>query len=468
MTVAGAVIDGVSISGGYRMEVTNPSTEQLVSVVDGGGEKEALAAVAAAESAFPAWAVLPDTDRQALLCRCADIIEEHAEELARLLTSEQGKPLGGMGSRFEIGGAAAWTRATAALRLPIDTIQDDESANVTVHRKPLGVVASITPWNWPVMIAIWHIMPALRVGNTVVIKPSPYTPLTTLRIVEMLQQVLPAGVLNAVAGGDAIGPVLTAHPDVAKITFTGSTPTGQRVMESAAPTLKRLTLELGGNDAGIVLPDSDPAAIAEGLFWGAFINSGQTCAALKRLYVHNDIYDAVCTKLVAYAQTVAVGDGLDEASLLGPIQNRMQLEKVAKLVDAARDDGAQILIGGARNEGDGFYYPITLVSEARDGMALVDEEQFGPALPIIRYDDIDEVISRANALSFGLGGSIWSSDQARARELALRLECGTVWVNKHGTLRPDIPFGGIKASGFGVEFGQYGLEEFVSLRVVND
>lgn len=411
---------------------------------------------------------VPDAERALLIATCADVIDAHAEELARILTSEQGKPLGGMGSRFELGGAAAWTRHTASLVLPVEYIQDDAQAHVAVHRKPLGVVVSITPWNWPLMIAIWHVMPALRAGNTVVLKPSPLTPLSTMRLVELLGEVLPAGVLNAVAGADAIGPVLTAHPDVAKVSFTGSCATGRRVMANAAPTLKRLTLELGGNDAGIVLPDCDPDTIAEGLFWGAFINNGQTCAALKRLYVHDDIYDRVCDALVSYASGVKTGDGLAEDSMLGPIQNRAQLEKVTGMVDAARAEGARVLTGGSPTEGPGYFYPVTLVADAREGMALVDQEQFGPALPIIRYRDIDDAIARANAVDVGLGGSIWSADSGRARELAGRLECGTTWVNKHGGLRPDTPFGGVKASGFGVEFGQHGLDEFVSLQVIHD
>jgi acyl-CoA reductase-like NAD-dependent aldehyde dehydrogenase len=318
------------------------------------------------------------------------------------------------------------------------------------------------------MIAIWHVMPALLAGNTVVIKPSPFTPLATLRLVAELQAALPPGVLNCVAGADTLGPLLTAHPDVAKVCFTGSTRTGRAVMASAAPTLKRLTLELGGNDAGIVLPDCDPAAIAEGLFWGAFINNGQTCAALKRLYVHDSIYDAVCEALVAYAASVPMGNGFDEAVMLGPVQNRMQFDKVVRLVDEARIAGARVLCGGAPVAGEGLFYPPTIVADARDGMALVDEEQFGPVLPVIRYSSIDDALVRANALDVGLGGSVWSADAAHAREIAMKLECGTAWVNKHGAIRPDTPFGGVKASGFGVEFGQYGLEEFVSLQVLHD
>lgn len=468
MTYPGAIIAGAAQAGEVVLAVNNPATGTPAGTFLVATSGDCQRAVAAACAAFPAWAATSDADRQTAIDSCADIIEANAEELARLLTAEQGKPLNGMGSRFEIGGAVAWTRHTANLSLPVEYVQDDAQAHVAIHRRPLGVVVSITPWNWPILIAIWHIMPAIRTGNTVVIKPSPYTPLSTLRLVELLQEALPPGVLNAVAGPDELGPILTAHPDVAKVCFTGSTATGRKVMKSAAPTLKRLTLELGGNDAGIVLPDAEPAAIAEGLFWGAFVNNGQTCAALKRLFVHDSIYDAVCGELLAYAQTVRTGPGTEENSILGPLQNHMQLEKVIRLVEEAKRDGARVLTGGSAMAGDGFFYPVTLVADARPGMALVDEEQFGPALPIIRYTDVEEAIAAANATDVGLGGSIWSSGTTAARDLALRLECGTAWVNKHGALRPDTPFGGVKASGFGVEFGPHGLSEFLSLRVLHD
>jgi acyl-CoA reductase-like NAD-dependent aldehyde dehydrogenase len=466
MNIGGIIINGTLEDGQRPLDVANPATGEVAGRVAGATVEDADRAVAAAKAALAHWSGLSFDERARLIAACADIIDANAEELARLLTLEQGKPLNGLGSRYELGGCSAWTRHTATLRLPVDVIQDDDKAHISVHRQPLGVVLSVTPWNWPLMIAIWHIMPAMLAGNTVVIKPSSLTPLSTMRMVELLQQALPPGVLNAVAGTGDLGPALNKHPDIAKIAFTGSTPTGSTIMQAAAPTLKRLTLELGGNDAGIVLPDCDPAAIAEGLFWGAFINNGQTCGALKRLYVHDQIYDAVCEALVAFSQTVKVGDGFDENALLGPVQNRNQLEVVKRLVDGARASGGRVLTGGT--PGDGNFYPITLVADATDDMDLVKEEQFGPALPILRYTDIEDAITRANSADEGLGGSIWSTNSTLARQLALRLQCGTTWINKHGTIRPDTPFGGIKASGFGVEFGEYGLEEFCALHVVHD
>ncbi len=459
-------IDGKPVSTKSTLAVMNPSTGTLVGKMPLATAKHIETAVAAAKKAFATWKDVADTDRSAACFAVADKIEEHAEELATLLTKEQGKPLGGLGSRFELGGALAWTRYTAGLKLPFELLQDSPEGRVELHRKAIGIVVSVTPWNWPVMIACWHIIPAIRAGNTVVIKPSPNTPLSTLRMVELMNEVLPPGVVNCITCDNAAAATLTTHPDVAKITFTGSTATGRKIMEGASATLKRLTLELGGNDAGIVLADADPKAIAEGLFWGAFINNGQTCAALKRLYVHDDIYDAVCDALVAYSKNIPVGDGLDPASALGPIQNEMQLKKVKSLVDDAKKKGGKILLGGKPSGGTGYFYPITLVADVDNGFKLVDDEQFGPALPIIRFKTVEEAIAKANDNSAGLGGSVWSKDIIKAQAIASKLECGTVWINKHGAIQPNAPFGGVKQSGFGIEFGEEGLKEFTTVQTV--
>jgi acyl-CoA reductase-like NAD-dependent aldehyde dehydrogenase len=460
------IIGGAAVATATHAEVLNPSTGDVVGMMPLATSDQLDQAVAAAGLAFKTWSKTSDAERRAALHAIAAAIGEHDEELALLITLEQGKPLNGLGSRFEMGGALAWTRYTADIDLPVEVLQDSPEGRVELHRKPIGVVGSITPWNWPVMIACWHIMPAIRAGNTVVIKPSPLTPLSTIRLVEIINSVLPPGVVNVVTGENHIGAALSAHPDVAKMTFTGSTETGKKVMASAVSTLKRLTLELGGNDAGIVLPDADPETIAEGLFWGAFINNGQTCAALKRLYVHDSLYDAVCDRLVAYAQAVKVGDGQDPDSILGPVQNEMQFNKVVELVEDARANGGRVLVGGQRLNRPGYFYPITLVADVDHGVRLVDEEQFGPVLPIIRYSDIDEVIARANANPAGLGGSVWSRDPDTARRYATRLECGSVWINKHGAIQPNAPFGGVKQSGFGVEFGAEGLKEFTTIQTV--
>ena len=461
-----ATIGGKPAHVGSDFAVLNPATGEEVGRAPNMGGAELDAAVAVAKAAFATWSAQSDEALQAACAAVTAKIEEHAAELAEIITLEQGKPLNGLGSRWEVGGAVAWAGYTTGLSIPVKVLQDNEQGRVELTRKPLGVVGSITPWNFPVMIAVWHILPALRTGNTVVVKPSPYTPLSTLRLVEIMNEVLPPGVVNVVTGDDKafnLGAAMSAHPDIRKIVFTGSCATGQKVMRSAADTMKRLTLELGGNDAGIVLPDADPAAIAEGLFWGAFLNNGQTCAAMKRLYVHETIHDTVCDALVAYAKAIPVGNGMEEASILGPIQNRMQFDKVARLVSDAKGRG-EVLLGG--EPGEGLFFPPTIVAGLKNGDALVDEEQFGPALPIIRYSDVEEAVRLANDSPNGLGGSVWSSDIEAAKKVASRLACGSVWINKHGAIQPNAPFGGVKASGLGVEFAEEGLAEYTDIQVV--
>ncbi|MCA0850265.1 aldehyde dehydrogenase family protein [Salipiger thiooxidans] len=446
--------------------VLNPSTGEVVGYAPNNTLADLDTAVAEAQAAFETWSKLPDAELQTYCERVTSAISAHAEELAVLITKEQGKPLNGLGSRWEIGGAQAWAGFTATLSLPVKTLQDNNEGRVELHRKPLGVVGSITPWNFPVMIAIWHIVPALRTGNTVVVKPSPYTPLSTIRLIEIISEVLPAGVVNVVTGDDKqvnLGAAMSAHEGIRKIVFTGSCATGQKVMQSAAESMKRLTLELGGNDAGIVLPDADPKAIAEGLFWGAFINNGQTCAAMKRLYVHDSIYDEVCDALVAFARNIPVGDGMNEQSILGPIQNQMQFDKVKRLIEAAKSRG-RVLLGG--EPGAGLFFPPTIIADLSQDDPLVIEEQFGPALPVIRYSDVEDAIAAANDSPNGLGGSIWTSDVEKGRALATRMECGSVWINKHGAIQPNAPFGGIKQSGLGVEFSEEGLAEYTDVQVV--
>ncbi len=450
-----------------RAEVVNPADGSTVGLMPLAGLADLDDAVTAAQAAFAGWSRQPDQARAAACQKAADLIEAQSEALARLLTLEQGKPLNGLGSRFEIGGSVFWTRVTAGYSLPPEVLQDNEQGRIELHRKPFGVIGSITPWNFPVLIALWHLIPALRTGNTVVIKPSPFTPLATLRLVEIISAAFPKGVVNIVTGGPEIGAAMSAHPGIAKIVFTGSSGTGRKIMGSAAETLKALTLELGGNDAGIVLPDADPEAIAEGLFWGAFINTGQTCGALKRLYVHDSLHDRVVKALSDLAAKMPMGNGLEEANVLGPIQNRMQFDKIRGLLDDALAQGGQIVGGGAAWDGPGLFQPVTFVAGLQDGHRLVDEDQFGTVLPIIRYQDAAEIVAVANRNPNGLGGSIWTGNPAAARDLALDLECGTVWINKHGAIQPDVPFGGIKSSGLGVEFGVEGIKACTTIRVLH-
>jgi len=462
-------IDGQSVSSKDLLEVTNPATGEVFATCAKANTETVNTAVKAARKAFSLWSATPDKERVAKVNEIAEVLQHNMPELMELLTKESGKPLAGLnnvGSGMEVGGAIAWTQATAMFPLPVDVIQNDDIATVEVHRKALGVVASITPWNWPLMIAIWHVIPAIRSGNTVIIKPAPTTPVATLRFVELVQQVLPPGVLNIVVGDSDVGHALSSHPDINKVVFTGSTNVGKNIMREAATNLKRLTLELGGNDAGIVLPNANVAQILPKLFKSSFHNNGQTCACLKRLYVHESQYNEVCLGMAELAKAVNVGNGLEEGVDLGPIQNKNQLKVVQELISDAIDNGAKILAGGKLIDRAGYFHEPTVIANIADGVRLVDEEQFGPVLPIIKYSDLDEIIERSNNNDNGLGGSIWSDDIALAKAIALRMETGTVWINEHGALQPNAPFGGVKQSGFGVEFGSYGLEEYVSLQTV--
>jgi phenylacetaldehyde dehydrogenase len=448
--------------------IFDPATGGVVGEAPVHTVEDLESAVAAAVAAQPAWAALGHDARSAALLKAADAVERSAEELAQLLSREQGKPLNGPNARFEVGACAAWLRATATTELTPEVVVDDGETYAELHYKPIGVVGAIGPWNWPMMITIWQIAPALRMGNTAVVKPSKMTPLSVLALIKVLNEELPDNVLTSISGDREIGARLAEHRAIGKIMFTGSTSAGRAIIKSSADTIKRLTLELGGNDAGIVLPDADPTAIAEGLFWGAFLNTGQTCAALKRLYVHDDIYDAVCDELTKVAAAMPMGNGLDENNVLGPLQNKAQYDIVANLVQAAKDSGARILLGGNPDTGQpGYFYPTTLVADIDNTNPLVTEEQFGPALPIIRYSTIDQAIEYANGLDVGLGASVWSPNLPAAREVANRIQAGTVWINKHGAVDPRVPFGGAKQSGYGLEFGVEGLKALGVPQVIN-
>jgi acyl-CoA reductase-like NAD-dependent aldehyde dehydrogenase len=432
-----SLLEAIAPQGGEKREVFNPSTGELIGHAPVQTVADVDAAIARAEAAQPAWAALTDDERVSYLHQVADKIEENAEALAEVLSREQGKPMNGPNARFEVGGCVAWTRVPASTPLPVEVVVDDGENYAELHYRPLGVVGVITPWNWPMMISIWQMIPALRMGNTVVAKPSEHTTLSGLALNHIINSVLPEGVLNTVAGAGDLGARLVESDRVDKIMFTGSTHTGKKIIESSSGNVKRLTLELGGNDAGIVLDDADPKAIAEGLFWGAFINTGQTCAALKRLYVPDSLYDEVVDALAEVAENMPMGDGRDEQNVLGPLQNEMQYRVVDRLVESAKSSGARVVLGG-------------------------NPDHDAPG-----YTDLDDAIRMANSLDVGLGGSVWSADRDRAREVAARIEAGTVWINQHGTVNPFIPFGGAKQSGYGLEFGVHGLKAVAQPQVIS-
>jgi acyl-CoA reductase-like NAD-dependent aldehyde dehydrogenase len=457
-------INGLRVFSGETAQAINPATEQPICAFPMASREHLEAAVAAAKAAFPGWAATPVETRQRSLEALADIIEQNQEAFIELLITEQGK--GRAGAEWEIGGAIHWCREIARQRLEEEVVLRQGEEEVVTRHTPIGVVGAITPWNFPLLLAVWKIAPALMTGNTLVLKPSPFTPLCTLWFGELAQAVLPVGVFNVVSGGNELGQWLTEHADVGKISFTGSTATGRRVMQSAASNLKRLTLELGGNDPAIVLPDVDPKAVAKELFWASFANSAQFCVASKRLYIHEDIYDELARELVAYAQGVKMGNGLEPDSELGPLQNRMQYEKVCDLLEDSRRAGHRFLIGGEVASGPGFFIPVTLIDNPPEDSRCVAEEAFGPVLPLLKYRDLDDVIARANDTPYGLAASVWGRDVEAAERVARRIEAGTVWINQAHVFSPGFAFGGHKQSGLGIENSLHGLAEYTNMQTL--
>jgi acyl-CoA reductase-like NAD-dependent aldehyde dehydrogenase len=456
-------IGGDSVPAADSFGVVNPANGEVFAHAPECTREQLDAAFDAAAKAQRDWKADEETRRQTLL-QMADVMLASSAELAPVLTAEQGKPLGD--ANIEVFAAAIWCQYFANLETPAQVIQDDAEATVEVVRRPVGVVAGITPWNFPLTLAFWKIAPALLAGNTLVLKPSPFTPLSTLKVAEILRGVMPPGVLNVVSGGDNLGAWMTGHPVPRKVSFTGSVETGKKVAISAAPDLKRVTLELGGNDPAIVLDDADPAIVSKAIFAGAFNNNGQVCSAIKRVYVPESIYDQVVEGLADQAGKVKVGAGTEPDSKLGPINNKPQFERVSELVGDALANGATAAAGGQPMDGPGYFFEPTILAGLSDGTRIVDEEQFGPALPVISYRDVDDVVERANATHFGLSGSVWGADTDRASDVAARLECGTAWVNTHLALAPQQPFGGFKWSGVGVENGPWGLAEFSEIQVM--
>lgn len=457
-------IGGLAVAGAATMPVIDPATEEVFAHAPDCSVEQLDQAVAAARKAFGPWRALSLAQRRDCLMTLPAAIAHNSAPLAHLLSCEQGKSLAD--AHFEIGVCVQWLQVQAGLELPVVVTEDSAERRSETRRVPLGVVAALSPWNFPVLLAYWKVMPALLAGNTVVLKPSPFTPLTVLKIAELVRESLPPGVLNAISGGDALGPLLTAHPGIDKVSFTGSTETGRRVMASASATLKRLTLELGGNDAAIVLPDVDIKTVAPQLFWSSFINNGQTCIAIKRIFIHSDIYAAMANALVDVARSVKVGNGRAEGSQLGPVQNRRQYERVVKLLDEARTQGLHFLTGGELPEGKGYFVPPTLLDNPPADASIVREEIFGPVRSLLKFHDIDEAVAQANDSPYALGASVWSADVGKAQAVAERLEAGTVWINEAGYLNPLAAFAGHKQSGFGTEQGLEGLLEYTAAQTM--
>jgi len=460
------LINGEMVGTANTLDVVNPANEEVIGQVPACGEEELNQAVAAARAAFKTWSKKPIDERRKVVQAIAGVINENSDELFRLLTAEQGKPHAQ--AQGEIAGAAYMAGSQATLELEDEINEDTEQRLSRTRRVPVGVVGGIVPWNFPVMMAVQKIAPALLSGCTIVLKPSPFTPLTTLRLAELIKDVAPPGVVNIITGEDSLGPLITAHPDIDKITFTGSTATGKKIMEGASKDLKRITLELGGNDASIVLPDANVEKVAEQLFWSSFTNAGQICVAAKRIYIHEDIYDELSAAIAAYAKNVKVGDGSQQGTAVGPIQNKKQYERVLELIKDAKDNGYKFLVGGDAQDDSipGYYVPITILDNPPEDARIVAEEQFGPVMPLMKFSTTDEAISRANNSEYGLAGAVWTADPDEGVRVAEQLETGTVWVNEFLHLSPFAPFGGHKQSGFGAEYGKEGLLEFTYPQVI--
>jgi acyl-CoA reductase-like NAD-dependent aldehyde dehydrogenase len=459
------LIDGTQSPGAAQLDVIDPAYGTVFARCPAAGRAELDAAVAGAKRAFATWKSTTYEHRAALVKKLSQALRDHQHELAELLTREQGKPLAQ--SVAEIDRGAAQSSGLVGIEIPVETLIDNDQQHIELRYRPLGVVGIITPWNAPVNLALGPLVSALYTGNTVVLKPSPYTPLTTLKVGELMRDIFPAGVVNVLAGGDQLGQWMTEHKDIDKISFTGSVATGKKVLASAAGTLKRVTLELGGNDPAIIMDDVDPKAIAKKVFFAAFVNSGQVCMAIKRIYAHEKIYDALSAALVDEAKKAVVGNGLDPATELGPIQNKMQYDKVVGIIEDTKRRGAKFLTGGFIPKGPGYFLPPTLVADVAEDSRLVREEQFGPIVPILKFKDLDDALRRANDTRYGLSGSVWTSDVNRGAAIAAKLEVGTAWVNQHRATSAFVPFGGAKESGYGRQYSVLGLKSYMEPEVVS-
>ncbi|CAG7990882.1 unnamed protein product [Penicillium nalgiovense] len=453
------IINGKSSPTEVTRHGLNPATLETLPEVPVATPECLDKAADAAKAAFKIWSATPYEDRKKAVLAYADAIDQYRDEFRDLLITEQGKP-----ATLETDNAIKWIRGMAGLPLLEDVIEDDETRTVITRHVPLGVVGAIVPWNFPLMLATGKIAPALLTGNVVIIKPSPFTPYGGLKLVELAQKFFPPGVVQSLSGDDNLGPWLTSHPGIDKISFTGSTATGKRVLQSASSTLKRVTLELGGNDPAIIFPDVNIEKVAEKVAFFAFLNSGQICLNLKRIYVHSSIFDKFRDALVRQVKSYTIGDGSKTGISHGPLQNDMQYSRVKTFFDDIEKQGWKVATGGRIMPSAGYMVTPTIIDRPPDNSRIVVEEPFGPIVPLLSWDDEAEVIERANDTSMGLGASIWTADLDRAALVARQIQAGTVWTNDHFSLSPTAPFGGHKESGVGTEWGLNGLKGFCNIQ----
>ncbi|KAK7582065.1 hypothetical protein V3481_014134 [Fusarium oxysporum f. sp. vasinfectum] len=460
------IIDGKLETTRETVHGINPSTLEKLAPLPLSTPEDVDRAVRAARKASEVWAGVPYRERQNIIAKFADGIEAIGESLAPLLVKEQGKSLAM--AQMEVGMCANFLRGYAKLPEPEDVIEDKPGRRVITKYVPIGVAVGIVPWNVPVFLAGVKLGPALVAGNAVILKPSPFTPYCNLKIVELAQQYFPPGVVQALNGNDNLGPWLTAHPGVDKISFTGSTATGKKVMQSAAATLKRVTLELGGNDPAIICGDVDIKAVAPKIAFSSLVNSGQVCIASKRIYVHESIYDEFLKELVTAVEQHSVGDGLDSNVVLGPVQNHLQFARVKDLLADIQANNLKLATGSteASNAGKGYFITPTVVDNPPDDSRIVVEEPFGPVFPVLKWKDEEEVLRRANDTDMGLGSSVWTKDLEKAERFSTKLNAGTVWINSNLELDPNVAFGGVKHSGIGAEHGLEGIKSYCNVKSV--
>ncbi|KAK3713390.1 hypothetical protein LTR37_008582 [Vermiconidia calcicola] len=458
------IVDGKPRGGKEKHQGTNPATGEKLWDVPIANQQDVDDAVVAAQKAFEKWSQVPIEKRKELITKLKDHFAAHSDDMTTLLCQETGKPK--YIAEFETKGVAGFFDHHLNLTLPEEREEDDEKVMLTRYT-PLGVVGAICPWNFPIVLSLGKIIPALLTGNTIIVKPSPFTPYTTLKVVELAQDIFEPGIVQVVGGDDKLGPMLTAHPGIAKISFTGSIATGKKIMAACAPTLKRVTLELGGNDASIVLPDVDVKKTAPELVMGAFQNSGQVCVATKRIYIHEDIYDDMLKEMVEFTKTMKVG-APDSGAMLGPIQNKMQFDKVTDFFKDTKANGYKFAVGAEEvAQGKGFFVQPTIIDNPPNDSRIIQEEPFGPIVPTQPWSDEEEVIKRANNSLAGLGACVWGKDVERAERIGKRLQAGSVFVNSWEKPTPQAIFGGHKESGIGGEWGKEGLKAYCNPHVLH-
>ncbi|AGB81265.1 NAD-dependent aldehyde dehydrogenase [Serratia sp. FGI94] len=475
----GLYIDGQwqSSQSAARLPVYNPADGRQIATTADASAGDVDRAVQSAHRAFRdgVWSRRLPAERERILLRYADLVEQHAEELAQLETLEQGKSIN-ISRAFEVGCTLNWMRYTAGLSTKITgqtldvSIPMPPGANYQVYtrKEPIGVVAGIVPWNFPLMIGIWKVMPALAAGCSIVIKPSETTPLTLLRMAELASEAgVPPGVFNVVTGSGAVcGKALTEHPQVAKVSFTGSTAVGKGIARAAADRLTRVTLELGGKNPAIVLKDADIPQVVEGLMMGSFLNQGQVCAASSRIYIEAPIYDQLVAGFEQAVKSLSVGPGMDPTAQINPLVSRAHRDKIAAYLADARNKRAELISGADGPAGDGFYIPPTLVVNPDDSLNLTREEVFGPVVNLIRVADGEEALQKANDSDYGLTASLWTTSLQTAMSYTPRIQAGTVWVNTHTLIDANMPFGGFKQSGSGRDFGPDWLDAYTESKSV--